>query len=142
MKCVELMKTDLVCCNATDLVEDVAQCMRARNVGFVPICDANGAAVGTLTDRDLTIRVLGERRRPEHTRAGDVMTPGVVSCPADAELGECEQLMSKHKISRVLCLDHKQRPVGVISLSDVAEHETAGKASAILRSVAQREARG
>jgi CBS domain-containing protein len=141
MKCFELMKTDLVCCNANDLVEDVASCMRSRNVGFVPICDGNGAAVGTLTDRDLAMRVLAERRRPEHTRAGDVMSPGVVSCRAEDELSVCEQLMSKRKISRILCLDGKKRPVGVISLSDVAERETAGKASAILRSVAQREAR-
>ncbi|WP_394822512.1 CBS domain-containing protein [Pendulispora albinea] len=140
-KCSELMKTDVECCDGGALVEAVAEQMRSKNIGFVPVCDEKGVVIGTLTDRDLAIRVLAEHRSPAQTKAKDVMSTDVVSCKADDELLKAEELMSKHKKSRIVCVDDRKRPVGVISLSDLAQQETGGKASAILRSVSQREAR-
>jgi len=141
MKCSELMTKNVECCVAGSLVEAVAEQMRAKNIGFVPVCDEKGAVIGTLTDRDLTIRVLAEHRSPGSTKAKDVMTADAVVCKADDDLSVVEQLMSKHKKSRIVCVDDSSRPIGVISLADVAQRETAGKAAAILRSVSQREAR-
>src|SRR5690606_6330023 len=106
-----------------------------------PVCDETGTAVGTITDRDLAIRVLAEGRAPETTTAADVMTRDIVSCAPEDDLLVAEMLMSKHKVSRILCVDGARHPVGVISLSDVAERETGLRASAVLRSVSQREAR-
>ena len=139
MKISELMKTNVEVCRLDELVESVAERMRARNIGFLPVCDESGVIVGTVTDRDLTTRVLGERRRPESTTAGEEMTRDVVSCAASDDLMIAEELMSKYKVSRVVCLDDTRRPIGVVSLSDVAGAESRGKASAVLRSVSQRE---
>src|SRR5262245_4329462 len=58
MKCSDLMKTDVECCDADESIVFVAERMRLRNVGFVPVCNAAGAVVGTITDRDLVVRVL------------------------------------------------------------------------------------
>ena len=57
------------------------------------------------------------------------------------ELIVAEALMSKHKKSRIICLDQDDGLAGVISLSDVARVETGARSAALLRSVAQREAR-
>jgi CBS domain-containing protein len=141
MKCSEVMKGNTECCSIGESVSRIAERMRDRNIGFVPVCNEAGEVVGTLTDRDLALRVLADRLVPEDTMAGDIMTAGVIGCSPDDELQTAEMLMSKHKISRIVCLDADQRPVGVISLSDVAQRERGGKASALLRSVAQREAR-
>ncbi len=141
MKCSDIMKTDVECCNAKESVQGVAERMRSRNIGFVPICDDSGALVGTLTDRDLAIRVLGEHRQPDKTKASDVMSSNLICCKPEDKLDVAEQLMSKHKVSRILCVDNRNHPVGVISLSDIASREKGGKASALLRSVSQREAR-
>lgn len=140
MKSSELMKTDIECCLPDDPVTDIARRMQSRNIGFMPVCDERGAVVGTVTDRDLALRVLGEKRPANTTTAAEVMTSDVVCCHAGDDIGVVEQLMSKHKISRIVCIDEYKKPVGVISLSDIAEVETHGKASAVLRSVAQREA--
>lgn len=141
MKSSELMKKDIECCQQGDRVTRVAQRMQSRNIGFMPVCDGRGAVVGTLTDRDLAIRVLGDQRPVDSTTAADVMTSECICCRPDDDLSVVEQLMSKHKISRVVCVDQYKKPVGVISLSDIAEVESHGKASAVLRSVSQREAR-
>jgi len=141
MQCSELMKTDVACSNAKTSARQIAELMRDRNVGFVPICDDKGAVIGTVTDRDLAMRVLAGKKDPESTKASDVMTTGVVTCKADETLADVEQLMSKHKVSRIVVVDERGAPIGVISLSDVATVETGGKSSAVLRSVSQREAR-
>jgi CBS domain-containing protein len=141
MLCSELMKTDVEKCGAEEGVEVIAERMRARNVGFLPVCDDHGRVIGTLTDRDLVLRVLAEHRDPNATAVADVMTSDVIACRPSDELSVAEALMSKYKKSRILCLDDDGCAAGIISLSDVARTETAGKASAILRSVSQREAR-
>ncbi len=140
MKCAELMKTDIECSRTDDSVKQVAERMRDRNIGFMPVCNAQGIAIGTVTDRDLALRVLAEGRSTD-TRVEDVMSRDVVCCGPNDELSSAEELMSKHKKSRMVVADETGHPVGVISLSDIAKTERSGTASAILRSVAQRESR-
>jgi CBS domain-containing protein len=140
MKCAELMKTDIECSRSGDSVQRVAERMRDRNIGFMPVCNEQGVAIGTVTDRDLTLRVLAERL-PADTRVEDVMTREVISCGPNDPLGSAEELMSKHKKSRIVVCNEVGCPLGVISLSDIAKTERSGRASAILRSVAQRESR-
>ncbi|WP_437742742.1 CBS domain-containing protein [Sorangium sp. So ce1504] len=141
MNCSELMKTDVACCKASEPVENVAELMQARNIGFVPICGDDGSVIGTLTDRDLAIRVLGEHRRASSTRAEDVMTREVVCCGPDEDLNVAARLMSSHKKSRIICVDGQKHPVGVISLSDIADRDGGAGSSALLSSISQREAR-
>ncbi|WP_438029877.1 CBS domain-containing protein [Sorangium sp. So ce233] len=140
MNCSELMKTDVACCRASEPVENIAELMQARNIGFVPVCGDDGAVIGTLTDRDLAIRVLAEHRRASSTRAEDVMTREVVCCGPDEDLSEAERLMSHHKKSRIICVDDQKRPVGVISLSDIASRNGGARSSELLSSISQREA--
>ena len=141
MQCSTLMKTDIECCSLDETVADAALRMKERGVGFLPICYGRGKVVGTLTDRDIVLRVVAAGLDPSDTMVGDVFTRDVVSCSPDDELTVAEALMSKHKKSRILCLDPDETLVGVISLSDVARVETGARSSALLRSVAQREAR-
>lgn len=141
MKCSEVMKTNVVTCRPEDLVVDVATWMRDRNIGFVPVCDPDRKPIGTVTDRDLVLRVIAARRPPEQTRIEEVMTREVVACKASDDLRVAERQMAQHKKSRILCLDDNGKLAGVISLSDIAEVERRGRASAVLEAVAQREAR-
>ncbi|WP_437626849.1 CBS domain-containing protein [Sorangium sp. So ce1151] len=141
MNCSEIMKTDVACCKASEPVESVAELMQARNIGFVPICGDDGSVIGTLTDRDLAIRVLAEHRRAPSTRAEDVMTREVVTCRPDEDLSEATRLMSNHKKSRIVCVDAQKRPIGVISLSDIVDRDRGARSSELLSSISQREAR-
>src|SRR5207253_2211913 len=128
MRCADLMKHDVESCWSEDPVCDVAARMRARNVGFLPVVDDDGTVIGTITDRDLAIRVLADDL-PSYVPVGRVMSRGVVMCAPEASLREAEELMRRNRKSRIVCVDQHGRPVGVISLSDVVGAETSGRAA-------------
>jgi len=140
MRCQEIMKKDVECVSATDTAQVAAKLMRDENVGFLPVCDQSKRVLGTITDRDLTIRVLADAS-PSTTRMEDVMTREVVCCRPDDELEDAENLMAKNQKSRIVVIDSGGALVGVISLSDIAQREEGSKASETLREVSQREVR-
>jgi CBS domain-containing protein len=141
MHCSDIMKTDVQCCGRDESVEAAAERMKERNVGFLPVCDDSGAVVGTITDRDLAVRVLGDHRKASETLVHDVMTADVVCCSPEDDLSIAEDLMAQHRKSRIICADDRRLPVGIISLSDIARAEESPKASQLLEAVATREAR-
>jgi len=135
----ELMKRDVECVSSTDTVRTAAARMRDANVGFLPVCDDSGKALGTLTDRDIAIRLVAEDR-PASEPVEQVMTRGVVACRPEEDLRVVQERMGAEQKSRIICTDDDGRPLGVISLSDIAEHEEAGRAAQTMREVTRREA--
>jgi CBS domain-containing protein len=135
MKCSDVMKGNVQCCKPTDGIDEIATTMRDRNIGFVPVCDPGGKVVGTITDRDIALRVVADHRAPNTTRAQDVMTREVISCKPDDDLSTAMQKMSSTQKSRILCIDPGGRLQGVISLGDLAAAEKSAKTTDVLRSV-------
>lgn len=139
MRCDEIMKRNLECVTPTDTVQSAAKRMRETNVGFLPVCDQAKKVLGTITDRDLAIRVLADARATS-TPVADVMTREVVACRPEDDLKKAQDLMARGHKSRVMCIDAAGKLVGVISLSDIAQRED-GNATQTLRKVSEREAR-
>ncbi|MEW5854870.1 MAG: CBS domain-containing protein [Myxococcota bacterium] len=139
MKCRDVMKKTVQTCGADETVSMVAKRMRDHNIGFMPVGDGSGRLIGTVTDRDLAIRVLADSANPD-TAVRNVMSQGVISCSPDDPLRTAEELMAKHQKSRIVCTDADGKPQGVISLSDIAEVERAGKAAGVMKAVSAREA--
>ena len=140
MRCQEIMKTDVECVSPRDSVEEAAIRMRDDHIGFLPVCDQSGKVLGTLTDRDIAIRLVAEKK-PASTFVEDILTPEVVACRPEDDIRDAERAMAKHHKSRIMCVDEQGLLVGVISLSDVAQLDTEGRASTTLRDVSEREAR-
>ncbi|KYF72154.1 hypothetical protein BE17_53120 [Sorangium cellulosum] len=137
MLCREIMKTEVQCIMAEDTIQAAARKMRDANVGFLPVCDEAWRVLGTLTDRDLAIRVLADNR-PLSTKAADVMSREVIACRPDDDVLRAEQLMGQHHKSRVLCTEADGRLVGVISLSDIARREDDRNTAQTVRRVTER----
>ena len=140
MRCEEIMKRNVECVSPRDTAEDAACKMRDANVGFLPVCDQSGKVLGTVTDRDLALRIVAEAKDCG-TLLEDVMTREVVSCRPGDDLRDAQTTMAEHEKSRIMCLDQDGRLQGVISLSDIAQHETGERAAETLRDVSEREAR-
>ncbi|MCI0671380.1 MAG: CBS domain-containing protein [Myxococcaceae bacterium] len=121
MRVSEVMKREVVTVSPDETVEAAARRMRDADVGFLPVCDADGRPLGTLTDRDVVLRVVAERRSSAlPVRA--VMTHEVVACrPGDA-VSDAERLMHEHHKARLLCTDARGRLKGVLALADIAAH--------------------
>jgi CBS domain-containing protein len=141
MLCSDLMKTEPSSVLPDDTVHTAAQRMRDENIGFLPVCDGSGKALGTLTDRDIAVRLVAEAR-PAATPVADVMTREVVACRPDEDIRQAEERMRKAQKSRIMCTDAEGRLVGVISLSDIAQVETNDNAAETMRAVTMREAPG
>jgi CBS domain-containing protein len=122
MRCEEAMTEEVETIGLREPVWQAAQRMRELDIGFLPVCQADGTPVGTLTDRDIVLRVIAEGR-PASTAAEWVMTTELVCCRPDDEVSEAERLMRVHQVSRVLVLGEDGKVAGVISLADVVRAE-------------------
>jgi CBS domain-containing protein len=118
-------------------VERCAQIMRDRNIGFLPVVDAEGLVCGLVTDRDLAVRVLAEGLHPR-TKVTAVMTRDVRVCKAKDPLRAAERKMAAVKRSRLVVVDDRRRCVGVISLSDIAQADSRPFAGHVLYEITQR----
>jgi CBS domain-containing protein len=140
MLCEDLMKCEVETFREHDRVDAIARRMREVNIGFAPICDGDGRPVGTLTDRDIALRVCAEDRRASETRAGDVMTREVIACRETDDVARAEEAMALHRKSRIMVLNEHGHLTGVISLSDVVEEEDDDvRAADTVRHVVDRE---
>ncbi|GGY45827.1 cyclic nucleotide-binding protein [Bacterioplanes sanyensis] len=84
--------------------------------------DDDGQVVGILTDRDLRMRVLAEER-PGSTPVGDVMSTDMVLIDDNAYVFEAMLTMLRHNLHH-LPVVHRRRPIGVIAMSDIVQHES------------------
>ncbi len=117
---VEELMSPAKCCHEGDTVRDVARLMKEDSIGFVPICNASEEPIGTLTDRDLAIRVVAEGRSTDE-KVEDCMTRDVVTCKVGDDLGDAERLMREKRKSRIVVCDEDGKLKGVISLADIAD---------------------
>lgn len=119
MRIGELMTKNLETIEAGEPVRAAALRMRECNIGSLPVMEG-GQLVGMLTDRDLTIRCTAMGLDPNTTKVREAMTATVITCEADATLDAAEKLMEDKMVRRLVVVDGQRKPVGILSLDDLA----------------------
>lgn len=114
-----IMSVSPVTVKPDDTVEHAAKLMRSLGIGSVVVVDERERVVGLLTERDIVYRVVAEARPPD-TRVSEVMTVGVVTIKPEAPISEAARLMISMGIRHLVVVDEAGRPVGVVSLRDLA----------------------
>jgi CBS domain-containing protein len=102
-------------------VVDAARVMKERDTGIVPIVDGD-RLVGTVTDRDIAIKVVAEGKDPQSTKVSEVASTNLVTVEPDQDLDEALRLMAKHQVRRLPVVDDDGTLVGIVSQADVARH--------------------
>jgi CBS domain-containing protein len=97
---------------------DAAEIMKGEDVGSVPVV-ADGRLVGIVTDRDIVIRAVAERRDPQTVRVDEIASRDLVTVEAAQDLDEALALMARHQVRRLPVVE-KQRLVGMLAQADVA----------------------
>lgn len=120
--CGDVMTKNPVSALPTETVVNVAQLMKERDIGPVPIVEdkVTKKLIGIVTDRDLALKVVAEGRDPNTTLVREVMTTDVITCHEDDDIDSTLDAMSKHQLRRILVVDKNDQLVGIIAQADVA----------------------
>ena len=97
---------------------DAAALMKQFDVGAIPIAEGE-KLLGLVTDRDLTVRVVAERKDPTQVRLGDILTSSPVTVSPDTSLSDARDLMAEHKVRRLPVVKNGEL-VGILSMGDLA----------------------
>ena len=99
---------------------EVARRFQSDGVGCLVVVGADGRAVGVVTDRDLTVRVLAEDGRRGATSVRDFMTSPTVSVDLEADVFAVLARMRHNGVRRMPVLADG-RPVGLVSARDLVD---------------------
>jgi CBS domain-containing protein len=113
----DLMRRDVVTAAPAADVETLARKMHDADVGCVVIVD-DSWPVGLVTDRDLTIRVLGRGLDPTDMTAHDVMTGEPITAPIGAGLLELTATMRDEGVRRMPVVDGDEL-AGIVTMDDL-----------------------
>lgn len=121
MKVVEIMRRKLAAVSPAHTIKSTADIMRSSDVGILPVLDGS-RMVGIITDRDIVLRVVSEGKSATDCKVGDVMTEEIHYCLDDDDVDDVAKRLGDLRIRRMPVLDRSNRPVGIISLDDIAIH--------------------
>jgi len=82
-----------------------------------------GRLSGIITERDILMRVVAERRDPAQTRVSDVMTAEVVCGRPHTSLEEARGVMKNRRVRHLPITDEQGRLLGVVSIGDLNAHQ-------------------
>jgi CBS-domain-containing membrane protein len=117
-------------------LQTAAQRMRDLDIGALPVID-EGALVGMITDRDITIRAVAEGSNVRDTLVSDAMTAEVQSCSPTDSVDTVLKQMGDAQLRRLAVLDVDHRIVGIVALADLATKQGA-PTDAALREISER----
>ena len=142
-----IMTEGMRCCLPEDSLNRVAKIMWDTDSGAVGITNADGRLCGIITDRDVSMAAYLRGQLLSNIRVQDVMTKEVHTCSADETLERAATLMGNAEVRRLPITDAEGRPLGIVSLADIARNagilglrEAERLAFQLLRAVSKRRA--
>lgn len=120
--CKEVMTSNPVCCLPEEMVHDVAQLMKSKDVGSIPVIKNRESRllIGIFTDRDVALKVVAAGKDPAKTTIEEVMKHNPFTCLESDDLQKALDIMASHQVRRVPVIDHNRRIVGIIAQGDIA----------------------
>jgi CBS domain-containing protein len=122
----DIMTPDPACCIPDSTAREAATLMREHDCGSIPVVDNQQSRrlVGTVTDRDLTVRGLAAGKGPD-TPVSELMTPEPVSCGPEDEVEIVREVMVARLVRRVPVVNEDGVLVGIVAQADIAREEGA-----------------
>jgi CBS domain-containing protein len=126
MQVKKIMTKNPACCTSDSTLQEVAHMMEMYDCGCIPVVDNHQSKrpIGTITDRDITIRTFSTGKNPLDMKASDIMTTDIVTVTPDTNVYHCLNVMEDRQIRRVLVVDRSGKCVGIVAQADLAEHVT------------------
>lgn len=120
MKISEIMSRNVKCISPSMPISIASEIMRDDDIGFLPVCE-HDKVVGTVTDRDITIRSVAQGRDPRLAPVNEIMTVTVFHAYEDEDVETVAQAMQDDAVRRMLIFDRDEHLIGVVSVGDIAK---------------------
>jgi signal-transduction protein with cAMP-binding, CBS, and nucleotidyltransferase domain len=92
--------------------------MREHNIGDVVVLE-DSRIYGIVTDRDIVVRGVAQAKDPAQTKLADICSRELTTVSPNDEVADAVRLM-KEKAIRPLPVVENERPVGIMSIGDLA----------------------
>jgi CBS domain-containing protein len=132
----ETMTSNPCSVDADKPVSYAAKMMRDEDVGLAPIVEGD-RLIGTLTDRDIALRVVAEGRDPDATTVREVASQDIVTIDPQQGLDEALRLMAQHQVRRLPVVEEDGRLVGVVAQADVAQQADAAQTGRMVEDISE-----
>jgi len=120
VQCVrDIMTRDVHFVRPDSTVREAAAQMRDFGVGCLPVIQSD-SVVGLVTDRDIAIRAVADGGDPDEVTCAQAMTTKPVTIREDRPVADAANLMRRCAIRRLIATDGQGRPVGIVSVGDLA----------------------
>jgi CBS-domain-containing membrane protein len=120
MRIGQLMSQPAVTCSAEDSLHRAAQLMWDHDCGVLPVVDPQGRTIGVITDRDVCMAAYTQGRPLHEIVVRSAMARDAFCCRTEDSLETAAKTMSEKQIRRVPVVDGEGRPIGVLSMNDLA----------------------
>jgi CBS domain-containing protein len=116
----ELMTSPVRTLTVEDTLNCAAKLMQDHSLGCIPIVDDDGRLAGILTDRDIALAAHASGEALWRLRIADTMHAPVFTCGPGDGVEIAARTMREHRVHRLPVVDAERRPIGLISLDDLA----------------------
>ena len=120
MKVQNIMTAEVLCVGSAQSLKEAAQLMWEHNCGSAPVVDGNDKIVAMVTDRDIAMAAYINGCSLDAIPLTIAQSKEVVCCKPDDEIDDVQHIMQMHQVHRIPVIDDDSRPVGIVSLNDVA----------------------
>jgi CBS domain-containing protein len=117
-------------------VMEAARLMRDEDAGLIPVVEGE-MLVGTVTDRDIAIRVVAEGKSPESITVGEIASRELVTIDPQQDLDEALRLMARHQIRRLPVVEEDGRLVGIVAQADIARNASDAKTGDLVEDISK-----
>ncbi|MDT5038261.1 MAG: hypothetical protein QOE03_3446 [Micromonosporaceae bacterium] len=116
----EVMTPHVVTLPSETTLTDAAVTMREEDIGDIVVSN-DDTLTGLITDRDIVVRAIADRRDPTTTTIGEILTDYVVTVHPDDSVQTAALLMRDNAVRRVVVCGDDKKLVGIVSIGDLAE---------------------
>jgi CBS domain-containing protein len=124
---LDVMTPEPLVVEGSQSAAEAARMMRDADVGSVIVLH-DRAVAGIVTDRDITVRVVAEGRDPETTPLSEICSAQLIALAGTDTVEEAIEVMRTNSVRRLPVLDEEGRPLGIVSLGDLAVELDRGSA--------------
>jgi CBS domain-containing protein len=135
-KIQEVMTSNPCSIDADKPVSYAAKMMKDEDVGFAPIVEGD-KLIGTVTDRDIAMKVVAEGRDPQSTTVREIASTNLVTIDPQQDLDDALRLMASNQVRRLPVVEEDGRLVGVVAQKDVAEQGDDAKTGEVVQEISQ-----